>query len=455
MLLQTHFLRFLFTILLALPLVAHTASPNTILDWPTLNAQVMHLQAEGHSDQALALLLASENQGSGTPEYDYALGVLALEHGQYGLSQSALERVVLVSPNHAGAWLDLAFVSFKLGEIDNAQQIINHLEENFNPPAALKDQLNQVKKQLNIQKIVQHWHAGVVASYGYVQNPNGGLTDGRFSLTPAGGTPIPVEVDASLQPKADHVTQLRANLYRTFEHEGGAESTLSSGVLVKSFVQQTDFNLFDALLSWDYRRPVLQEGVWTLNLNPTLRTIVLGGDILGYFTTLSAGLTKQQQVCGWSGRLDIERRNYTQANYFNATTPWVGASVSCGLSRMIFGGGVRYGIDMAEGARPGGNTQKVEANMYWRALVSDRVSLGLFGYVADYQDEQGYSPLLDNNSRRTIRRFSQRAELAWQLPASRHWVLQAEVEHVNDTSNIPTSRIEDLQMLIGLRYQFN
>lgn len=452
---QTHSIGFVLTFLLALPMAAHATPPNPIQDWSALNAEVSHLQAEGHSDQALALLLASENAHSGTPEYDYALGVLALEQGQYGLAQSALERVVLVSPNHAGAWLDLAIASFKLGEIDNAQQIINHLEENFNPPTALKEQLEQVKKQLNIEKLVQNWHSGVTGSYGYVQNPNGGLSNSRFSLTPEGGLPIPVEVDANLQPKPDHVTQLRANVYRTFTHESGAQSTLSSALLVKSYVQQTDFNLADAIVAWDYRRQFTQDSAWTFNLSPNFRTIVLGGDVLGYFTTLSAGVSKKIQACEWGGRVEVEQRNYQQANYFNATLPWVGTTFGCARSNMMLGAGVRYGVDIPQGARPGGNTQKLEANVYWRGLLSDRVSLGLMGYVAEYRDSEGYSALLDYDNNRSIHRFSQRAELAWQLPKSPHWALQLELEHLRDSSNIPTSRIEDLQMLIGLHYQFN
>lgn len=452
---QTHSIRFILALLLVLPLAAYAVPPNPLQDWPALNAEVRHLQAEGHSDQALALLLASENQHSGTPNYDYALGVLALELGRYSLAQLALERVVLVSPNHAGAWLDLAIVSFKLGEIDNAQQIINHLEENFNPPAALKDQLSQVKQQLNIQKLVQHWHTGMTVSYGYEQNPNGGLTDGRFFLTPEGGTSIPVEVNANLRPKADHVRQLRANTYRTFTHEQGVQSTLSTAVLLKSYVQQTDFNLVDVILAWDYRRPVLHDDLWTINLNPNFRTIALGGDILGYFATLSAGMTKKHQDCEWGSRLDIERRYYTKAGYFNATVPWVGTTFGCARSNMMFGAGVRYGIDMAEGARPGGNTQKLETNLYWRGLLSNRVSLGFAGYLAAYRDSKGYSALLDYNNERIIRRFSQRAELAWQLPKNPHWTLKVELEHLRDSSNIPTSRIEDLQMLLGLHYQFN
>jgi tetratricopeptide (TPR) repeat protein len=455
MLIQTQFTRFLLILLLALPFVARAASVDAVLDWPALNADVQRLQAEGHSGQAFSLLLSVENQLSGTPDFDYALGVLALEVGQYGLAQVSLERVVLVSPNHAGAWLDLAIASYKLGEVDAAQQIIRHIEENFNPPAPLRDQLNQVKKQLTVGSIAQGWHGGVIASYGYVQNPNSGLSDGRFSLTPTGTTPIAVEVDGSMRPKADYATQLRGNLYRTYQHASGAESTLSSAVLIKTYAQQSDFNLIDAMLAWDYRQPILQEGGWTLNLSPTIRTIAFGGETLGYFTTLSAGVTKKYQSCELGGRLDLEKRNYVKDNYFNATTPWLGATLGCMRNNMLFGAGVRYGKDFGEASRPGGNTQKLEANAYWRALLSERVTLGLVAYAAEYLDSEGYSTLLDHNNRRSIHRLSQRAELVWQLPTSANWALQAEVEHARDQSNIPTARIEDMQILLGLRYQFN
>ena len=78
-------------------------------------------------------------------------------------------------------------------------------------------------------------------------------------------------------------------------------------------------------------------------------------------------------------------------------------------------------------SRPGGNTQKLEANAYWRTLLSERVTLGLVAYAADYIDSEGYSRLLDHNNRRSIHRLGQRAELVWQLPKTTQWALQAEI----------------------------
>ncbi|NDF71133.1 MAG: hypothetical protein EB131_08380, partial [Betaproteobacteria bacterium] len=65
------------------------------------------LIAAGQSAAAVDLLLPLEPQLAGTAEYDYLLGLAALQSGQFTLAISALERVTLVQPRHAGAWLDL------------------------------------------------------------------------------------------------------------------------------------------------------------------------------------------------------------------------------------------------------------------------------------------------------------------------------------------------------------
>ena len=64
--------------------------------------------AAGDAKQAYADLAPLGNQLSGQPEYDYLLGVAALDSGRIDEAIIAFERVLALIPNHAGAQMDIA-----------------------------------------------------------------------------------------------------------------------------------------------------------------------------------------------------------------------------------------------------------------------------------------------------------------------------------------------------------
>lgn len=76
----------------------------------------------GKSDAALKLLLPAEFELAGNVDYDYLLGIAALEAGQSGRATLILERVLAVDPSHAAARLDIARAYFALGDYERAQR---------------------------------------------------------------------------------------------------------------------------------------------------------------------------------------------------------------------------------------------------------------------------------------------------------------------------------------------
>lgn len=434
--------------LFAVPVAAET------LSWDSLKTQIDSLILAGDKDQALAQLLANETQLSGQPDYDYALGVMALDLGQAGLAQSALERVVLMSPNHAGAWMDLAIASYQLGEFDRAQQIIDHLEQNFNPAESLKKQLSQVKRKLSYRPLVQGWRGSVAVLYGHDTNINSGLSNSNFYLTLGTGAPVLVEVADSQLPISDQAVQGRGNAYRFFQHENGAETMVAGSLLLKEYVSQGDFNYADAALVLNYRRPVSTDKNSLINLGGNARYIYFGGQPLGHFVTASAGLSKKIGLCEIGGRLDFERRTYVAANYFDATIPWAGLTYGCQSDKLVYGLGLRYGYDNPDSLRPGGDTTRLEGNAFVRGVFNSNLAYSILIYAAEYRDQKGFSEIINNNANRHIQRFGQRLELQYALPKmGPNWSAQLELENSKDDSNLPLARIDGQQVWLGLRYQ--
>lgn len=98
--------------------------------------QARKLLDGGKPKDAYALLAPHEFEMAGNREYDYLLGVAALDGGYPDKATLAFERVLAVDPNSAGARLDMARAYFALGSYDRAQQELLVVQKQNPPPAA-------------------------------------------------------------------------------------------------------------------------------------------------------------------------------------------------------------------------------------------------------------------------------------------------------------------------------
>ena len=79
------------------------------------------LVKSGRAAEAYDLLAPFEDRLSGNVEYDYLLGIAALDSNKSDRATLAFERVLAVNPNFAGARLDMARAYFQLGDISRAK----------------------------------------------------------------------------------------------------------------------------------------------------------------------------------------------------------------------------------------------------------------------------------------------------------------------------------------------
>src|SRR5688572_24121142 len=90
----------------------------------------------GNARQAFADLAPLQDRLSGQPEYDYLLGVAALDSGRIDEAVIAFERVLALIPNHAGAQMDIARAYYAAGSYDLAEAAFLKLRASSPPPAA-------------------------------------------------------------------------------------------------------------------------------------------------------------------------------------------------------------------------------------------------------------------------------------------------------------------------------
>ena len=109
--------------------------PTAAIADAALLRDAQQLLAANNPKQAYMILLAQQDKLSGKPDFDYLLGVAALDSGKIDEAIISFERVLQVEPKNAGARLDLARAYFSHGAIDLAQSNFLELKAS-NPPAA-------------------------------------------------------------------------------------------------------------------------------------------------------------------------------------------------------------------------------------------------------------------------------------------------------------------------------
>lgn len=119
--------------LLLLPLLL--CSPALAQVRPELS-QADALVKAGKPAEAYALLAPLEDKYAGDPQFDYLLGIAALDSGKADKATLAFERVLAVSPNFAGARLDMARAYFQLGDFPRAKAEFEAVQLQGPPPAA-------------------------------------------------------------------------------------------------------------------------------------------------------------------------------------------------------------------------------------------------------------------------------------------------------------------------------
>jgi len=136
------------------------------------------LLAAGNARQAYTELSAVQDKMSGTPEFDYLLGVAALESGRVEDAIIAFERVLALIPNHAGAQMDLARAYYATGSFDLAEAAFLKLQA-ANPPPAAQEAIRRYLEALQARKkqLQAGWTGFGELGWGYDSNITAATAD--------------------------------------------------------------------------------------------------------------------------------------------------------------------------------------------------------------------------------------------------------------------------------------
>jgi tetratricopeptide (TPR) repeat protein len=137
----------------------------------------------GDAKAAYELLSPLQSERAGDPEYDYLLGVSALELGRNTEAVFALERVLAVQPNSAPARAQIARAYFNLKETDTAKREFETVKSQEVPPS-VRDTIDRYLEAISRVAEAERLSARFFLEFatGYDSNVNSATTTSEFAV---------------------------------------------------------------------------------------------------------------------------------------------------------------------------------------------------------------------------------------------------------------------------------
>ena len=201
----------------------------------------------GQADAAYSQLQPLLYEKAGDPDFDYLLGLAALQSGHPDEATLAFERALAVRPDMLGARLDMARAYYELGNYDLARQEFEELQK-LNPPTEAKKAMQQYLESIKKAESPGAWTAFVEATIGHNSNVNSAGGDSVY-IPALGGT---VTLDSSSVETPDEFVQLRAAGQATHKITPTLSTYGSVDLKVRSHTDQNSFNYETGYGGWRY-----------------------------------------------------------------------------------------------------------------------------------------------------------------------------------------------------------
>jgi len=212
-------------------------------------SQAMALVNSGKAKEAYELLLPLEAERSGNLDFDYALGLAAIESGNANRGIFALERVLAVNPDHAAARVAIARAHFMLGENESAREEFKNILDQ-NPPQEATKAINQYMSAINrALGDTSRFNAYLEATWGHDSNINGAPSAQTVTASFA-GLPLKVPLSGVTAEKSDNFITVGGGVNFTYPFNktwslfggisGNNRTNWSSGIFETSAI---DLNL--------------------------------------------------------------------------------------------------------------------------------------------------------------------------------------------------------------------
>jgi tetratricopeptide (TPR) repeat protein len=200
------------------------------------------LAKQNNPKAALELLLPLEGARAGDIEYDYLLGITALDAGDPQQAVFALERVLAVNPNYLQARAEIARAYTELGERENAKREFRNVLSG-NPPDAVKQTIDRLLSTLiaNGRRLSGFLEFG----YGTDSNVNSATASGQVALPALGGGLVTLGPGGSRLGDNFSSVSAGANLLQPLSEEWALAAGVAASARLNNTDKQFDTNSLD------------------------------------------------------------------------------------------------------------------------------------------------------------------------------------------------------------------
>lgn len=216
-------------------LLSATAQADATLD------EAQRLLDGKKAEQAYQLLAALEDERAGDLEYDYLLGLAALDSGRPKLAVFALERVLSQQPGHSQARAELAKAYFLMGENQAAHHEFNQVLRQA-PPDAVRDSiaryLNVLEQRFDTQR--DQFSGYVELGAGYDSNVNSATSEDQVAVPALGN--LVFTLDPSGLEQDDRFSTLRGGLNYRRQMRHDLQAFAGGGLDLRNNVDNSEFN---------------------------------------------------------------------------------------------------------------------------------------------------------------------------------------------------------------------
>ena len=434
--------------------------------------QAQQALEQGDNQAAYHQLQAIELDYSGTPTFDYWLGIAALRAGEPSHALIALDRAVLRQPNHAGARMERVAALLQLDQRGAAEREIAQLKALAPPPAAqaaiAQFEATLAQRRLAESRPTHQGRFGV--DIGYDSNPQ------RFPnqiaidpLQPDLRRIVDELLGMGLEPDdpsrfdervfsrdASTFHQLQGSYQGTFPIDKQSQwqfSTLGqSQRYSEEAAQEYDLTLAQAKLA--YQRTLAPKRVWTLHSN-----VLQGwsGREQSHLLARYGVGSELQQPLGVDSQLrwqlDIQDNHFSADNN-DYTSGRVGAELTTPYQAFRTRLTAQLEHEWANSLRDGGDLLEVQLGGGVDYMLNDKQLLraDLSHRIRTYQ-EDGFAVYNDFSPTQRRDRLWQ-AQLSWLWQFGPDWLLMASIDAERRFSSFEFFDTHRYQTQLGLRYLF-
>jgi hypothetical protein len=400
-------------------------------------------------------------------EFLATLGGLWLEEQEPSLAMIWLERSLMLEPGNLGAQADMALALAALGEPEALSALKVAWATRTDVPARLRERVAQALSvreatQLPFAKLgrlsngswASHREASVMV--GYETNLDHSPKLSELTLTVPGG-PIDLELTSPLEPRpgAALLSDVSWQLANSPSPGRIVRAGARLGARASQAQSQTDWQHAQLAMSLSQ-----QWGVWRGQAE--MGGVWVTGALNEPYRLARMSLTGERDALGCVVRLslDNEARRQSLTTLADSRTTSALLSTQCplgGRRAWTWGFAARGGVDKPDSPlRSGGAQRSASLGVRLSGVMGAGMRFDLSARRSHVLDDEGYSPLLENDARRSSKQTQVSLDLSGPLRSPLPILMAPEIvvqlHAVQQQSNIAVFRYKAVSVYSGLRW---